>query len=291
MASLDEQTDKDFDLVIVNDASPDDVTNAECVRLRERPRTRVIHRERNGGTSAARNDGFAAAHGEVVVMLDADDTLPPETVERVKASFNPDVDFLVVDYAVVSPDGQTRQVMSMKPMADEDGSISPQRVARSPWIIHGSSPCRVSTWKSVGGFRQEYSYTFEDVDFWLRVMTSGAQGRHVPFVLYEWHRAPTGKNARVQGADLWRIYRDNVAFFDKHGDGQEFRRRIVRNLWASGAIQEARDAAAQLLAHVPTRHAPEALLRHVPLPVSSALRLAARTAYRALKPGGGHGRL
>jgi glycosyltransferase involved in cell wall biosynthesis len=47
----------------------------------------------NGGQASALNAGFAHSHGEVVIFLDADDILLPETVQRVVDIFqgNPDI--------------------------------------------------------------------------------------------------------------------------------------------------------------------------------------------------------
>jgi len=43
---------------------------------------RMIHREQNGGLSAARNSGFEAATGEYIYFLDSDDAIIPEAIEE-----------------------------------------------------------------------------------------------------------------------------------------------------------------------------------------------------------------
>ena len=68
-ASLESQSDKDFDIVIVNDASPDETTNTVCRELGEKPRVQVIWRTANGGLSAARNSGYEAMTGDTYVAL------------------------------------------------------------------------------------------------------------------------------------------------------------------------------------------------------------------------------
>ncbi len=65
-----------FEVLLVDDGSPDD-TGALCDELAAAdPRVRALHRA-NGGAGAARNTGLDAAHGDWVLFLDADDALLP----------------------------------------------------------------------------------------------------------------------------------------------------------------------------------------------------------------------
>ena len=64
-----------FELIVVDDASRDG-TRAYLATL-EDPRIRVIVAERNGGPSAARNLGLAAARAAIVAFLDSDDAYRP----------------------------------------------------------------------------------------------------------------------------------------------------------------------------------------------------------------------
>ncbi|MBR2888823.1 MAG: glycosyltransferase family 2 protein [Oscillospiraceae bacterium] len=67
------QTFTDFELILVDDGSPDNC-GAICDEYAEKdPRVRVIHKE-NGGVSSARNAGLDAARGEFVAFLDGDDS-------------------------------------------------------------------------------------------------------------------------------------------------------------------------------------------------------------------------
>lgn len=62
----------DFEIILVDDGSPDE-TPALCDRLAaEHPCIRVIHKE-NGGLSSARNAGLAAAKGRYIWFVDSDD--------------------------------------------------------------------------------------------------------------------------------------------------------------------------------------------------------------------------
>ena len=66
------QEHSDFELIMVDDGSPDNC-GAICDDYAARdPRVRVIHKE-NGGASSARNAGVAAASGDYILFLDGDD--------------------------------------------------------------------------------------------------------------------------------------------------------------------------------------------------------------------------
>ena len=66
------QTDKDFEIILVDDGSPDR-SGEICDEYAEKDkRIKVIHKS-NGGASDARNAGLDVAQGEYVMFLDSDD--------------------------------------------------------------------------------------------------------------------------------------------------------------------------------------------------------------------------
>ena len=74
------QTFRDFELLLIDDGSPDNCP-ALCEEAAARdPRIRVIH-QKNAGLSAARNTGVEAAHGEWIGFVDSDDSIAPEMDE------------------------------------------------------------------------------------------------------------------------------------------------------------------------------------------------------------------
>ena len=70
---------QDWELILVDDGSPD-ATGAICDRLAsEDGRIRVLHQE-NGGVSVARNNGLAMAEGDLIAFVDCDDWLAPNAL-------------------------------------------------------------------------------------------------------------------------------------------------------------------------------------------------------------------
>lgn len=70
------QTFTDFELILVDDGSPDNC-GAICDAYAQKDnRVRVVH-QKNCGVSEARNNGVAAANGEFISFVDGDDLLDP----------------------------------------------------------------------------------------------------------------------------------------------------------------------------------------------------------------------
>lgn len=98
VASVCAQTFTDWELILVDDGSPDRC-GAMCDEWAAKDgRIRVIHRE-NGGLSAARNSGVSVAEGTFVFYLDSDDYLEPDALERLlQAQQAEDADVVVGGY-------------------------------------------------------------------------------------------------------------------------------------------------------------------------------------------------
>ncbi len=81
----------DLELLVIDDGSSDDGPNV--VSGIDDPRLRLLRSERNTGRPAAANRGFGAARADYVAVLDADDVMFPERLQR-QVSFlaeNPEV--------------------------------------------------------------------------------------------------------------------------------------------------------------------------------------------------------
>ena len=80
-----DQTDVDAEVLIVDDASPDDSAEVAEALAAADPRIRVLRHTVNKGHIATYNDGLEAVDGEYVVLLSADDLLPPGSLGRATA--------------------------------------------------------------------------------------------------------------------------------------------------------------------------------------------------------------
>lgn len=92
------QTFADFEVLLIDDGSPDN-SGEICDRYAQKDsRVRVFHKE-NGGVSSARQCGIDNAYGEYTIHADPDDWVEPTMLEELyeKAKMD-DVDMLICDY-------------------------------------------------------------------------------------------------------------------------------------------------------------------------------------------------
>ncbi len=101
------QTEQNFEIVIVDDASSD--KTVEIIRSFSDQRISLYLNEQNRGVSHTRNEAFRMARGEWIALLDADDWYAPERIEKMLGAareFNADMvsDDLYLTPADYSPD-------------------------------------------------------------------------------------------------------------------------------------------------------------------------------------------
>ena len=79
------QTLQDWELIIVDDCSPDDTADVAMAAAGGDPRIKLVRAEKNGGVARARNLGSAQATGEWIAVLDSDDAYEPTRLETLVA--------------------------------------------------------------------------------------------------------------------------------------------------------------------------------------------------------------
>ncbi|MBN1687662.1 MAG: glycosyltransferase family 2 protein [Candidatus Omnitrophica bacterium] len=267
--SLLRQTDKDFEILIVNDGSSHEPTNQCCRVLENQERLRVIWRKRNGGVAAARNTGCGAINGDIIVPLDADDVLPPKAIEVIRRTFQqaPEADFVFGDYLKQNIEEGNKEIVSCARLASPDGWLEPQLLT-GYWWMYGGSPFRKSMWKRIGGY-DEKDYETEDVDFWKRAFLAGARGFYTREMIYEWHCSRYGRNQQVP-YEKWQFeVAKNIAFFDRFGDGLERRKDLLNYFLKEGEVAVCQRLAWQLLrkGYFPFRVVLLALLPYLIVPL------------------------
>ena len=75
------QTYRDFELILVDDGSPDNCGKICDEYAKQDSRVHVIHQE-NKGVSAARNAGISLAKGEYIMLVDSDDFITENMLEK-----------------------------------------------------------------------------------------------------------------------------------------------------------------------------------------------------------------
>jgi len=112
LESVIDQDFEDFEIVVVDDCTPDHSGQIVDEMSYADSRIRPLHLEANVGLGLARNAGVAAATGDYILFLDGDDTLAPGSLKAIadKLRINDLPELLIYNYSRVWWDG--RQAVS-----------------------------------------------------------------------------------------------------------------------------------------------------------------------------------
>ncbi len=171
LESVFRQTYTPYEVIVVDDGSPDD-TEAAVAPWRDR----ILYvRQPNGGAAVARNTGLARSRGEYIAFLDADDSWMPEKLARQVAYLeaHPEIALVHTD-VVVTGEGGTRPGPAKRRLQTTDGPNLPVIFA----YCHVTTPAamvRRGVLERVGGFDPSCSPS-EDYDLWIRIAREGGIG-------------------------------------------------------------------------------------------------------------------
>lgn len=182
--SVVKQTFHAWEIVIVDDGSPDD-TAAVADELIERhgPRIRLL-RQANGGVARARNAGIAVGRGRYILPLDADDRLHPEMLSETVQLLDADVATGVAytDYEFFG--ASTRRVQV--PEFDFEGLCRGNHITATALF-------RREAWESAGGYNPNMVWGHEDWDLWIGFAERGFLPRRVPRSLFRYRARHGGR--------------------------------------------------------------------------------------------------
>jgi GT2 family glycosyltransferase len=173
-------TERDFEIVVVDDGSSDDTASVLDAFLAERPETRltVLRHTVNLGLPVARNNGVAASQGERCFILDADNEVRPTCLERLGAALDgdPDAWFAFCLLECFDDAGTTVRLGN----ADGPGLAA----LRSANTIDAMALVRRERILELGGYTTDLRlYGLEDYDLWCAVAEAGGHAVQVLDVL------------------------------------------------------------------------------------------------------------
>ena len=158
--SLLAQTYTNWEAVIVDDGSPDNVAEIAARYTGCDPRIKFLHTE-NHGLSAARNTGAAHSAGEYLVFLDGDDKIAPEYIEDCVKALQSDSRI-----KVAAPQMQCFGIhQQIWPVVYEDYA---QILINNP--LYATAAMRRADFDAIGGYDERMRKGFEDWEFWIRLL-------------------------------------------------------------------------------------------------------------------------
>jgi glycosyltransferase involved in cell wall biosynthesis len=188
--SLLTQTFQQMEVIVVDDASTDD-TSCALERYRDDARVRVIRHDTNHGHIRSYNEGLAAARGEFLGLMSADDfCCRRDAVARQVEVFDrhPEVAMVYSGYAFANERGDIEWAKSPWPRDFvRDGIDEFGHLVFDNYIAASGPLVRRGCHEAVGYYDERLPHT-GDWDLWLRIACHGSVGYIAqPLYVYRIH--------------------------------------------------------------------------------------------------------
>lgn len=154
------QTYTNWETIIVDDGSPDNVAEIAARYSGCDSRIKFLHTD-NYGLSAARNTGAAHSDGEYLVFLDGDDKIAPEYIENCVKALQSD-SYIKVAAPQMQCFGIHQQIW---PVVYEDYA---QLLINNP--LYATAAMRRADFDAIGGYDERMRKGFEDWELWIRLL-------------------------------------------------------------------------------------------------------------------------
>lgn len=215
--------DLPFEVIVVDDASPDDSAKT----LAQLPGVRLIVRKENGGFVLACNEGAEAALGEYLVFLNNDTIPQPGWLDRFLDTLTQYPDTGLVGAQLVYPDGRLQESGGLV-FADGQAANRGRFAARNhPYYsrLQDADYCSAAAiampthlFRQLGGFDQRYAPAYyEDTDLAFAVRAAGFAVRVQPDAVVVHDEGTTAGTDLNHGAKAGQV-RNREVFVQKWAD-------------------------------------------------------------------------
>jgi len=175
LRSIDRQTFRDFEVVLVNDGSTDG-TPAVIERFASRLNIKTIAHATSRGITKSRQEALENCTAEFVAMLDDDDEwLEPDKLARQVEFFRSHPKAVLIGGGRLlrrSDEMPERSAMDALSRPEDDAAIRKTMLLRNNFFT-STVMFRRSAAMAAGGFIDDGSNVTEDYDLWLRLGTQG----------------------------------------------------------------------------------------------------------------------
>ena len=218
VASVVAQTYRNWEIIIVNDGSTDDTEEVSNSLINEGLSIRYLDRKENMGPSFTRNEGIAAANGEYLAFLDADDEWFSEKLEKQIEVFsgNPSVGLVATGVTLKDVNKCVERYYQPEKFADKRALVR-SLLIRNIVPATSSVMVRKSCFENVGGFDKNFRFA-EDWELWLRLIREcGFEFIYEPLItLYE-HQSNASRAILKMGASREKIIRAHYPWMRENG--------------------------------------------------------------------------
>jgi glycosyltransferase involved in cell wall biosynthesis len=209
------QTFADFEVIVVNDGSPDTELLRE-VLVPYYDKIIFLDQAKNRGAAAARNSGIGEARGELIAFIDADDVWLPEYLRT-------QLDFLAAGgFEMAYTDcvifGRTPQAgADMRVNNPAEGAITrAQLIGGKCHILPSGTVIKKASLLNVGSFDETVT-TAEDFDLFMRLVFAGTRIGYQRKCLFRYRVWPESESADMlhrfnRNIFVWRLLQERLPF-------------------------------------------------------------------------------
>jgi glycosyltransferase involved in cell wall biosynthesis len=201
--SIQAQTFRNWELVLLDDGSRATETIAEIDRISSDPRVVLIRLDDNQGIAHALNIGLSRCRGNLVARMDSDDKMLPTRLERQFAYLQSHPDVTIVGTQLQSIEWQTNRLLAptKHPEQVTDEFIHHQRNTSEIWFLnHPTVMLRRRDVMNLGGY-PTYRVA-QDLGLWLKVVKAGLTIHNLPTVELHYRLHPnqisTARGVRLE---------------------------------------------------------------------------------------------
>ncbi|MBA2620607.1 MAG: glycosyltransferase family 2 protein [Acidobacteria bacterium] len=202
-----QQTFKNYEIILVNDGSPD---TEKLEKVLENYFDKIIYiQQKNMGAAAARNTAIENARGEFLAFLDGDDLWLPEYLEaQLKAIAEKNCDLIYANALLFGNVDDKSETYMLK--APSNGAVTTESLlsGRCNFLTSGTVVRREIV-LAAGMFDELMPrIVSEDFDLWFRILKLGARVDYQKKVLLKYRVSPTG----LSGDNIHRVERTISVF-------------------------------------------------------------------------------
>ena len=195
LESLITQINSNDEVIIVDDCSTDTKSIHSFLNAQIKySKFLFFTTPKNNGSSYAKNFGINKSKNEIIVLLDADDTLPSGSLKAIKNQFksHPSSDLVFGNYTFRDMDKNIQFLVDCS-VISTNNVLDKGKLARN-WILLGTSPFKKSVYFRIGGFDNLYPKT-DDIDFQRKLVVNNFQCTYINKSIYNWNRYNNGNNS------------------------------------------------------------------------------------------------
>ncbi len=278
-----------LEVLVVDDCSTDGTR--DLVSRHPDPRVRLISQAVNGGPAAARNAGFAAATGQWIAVLDADDTIHPQRLQTmITRARSADAQVVVDNIDVVPLDGGApkpmfaREVLEKRPLMTLSEFIGSNLIFGSTFNFGYMKPIFERSFLSAHQLRFDETLRIgEDYALLAYALASGARCAVEPSAGYVYHLRHGSISRVLKPQHLQSMLAADETFLSRYRlepDAMAAQKRRTRSIKEAASFITMVDAlkARSVGGFLQTAFAHPQALKHLGMPIAVRMRRLAKAA-------------